>query len=387
MLQLATETFLGSQADDFAHLSAFITALNFKGFGTDGKFTHFRQAEDLMQITFRTYIQAWLIQKFKISSNLPMSMQREQVCDNLYHMGADCVETEVIEQLFTDLFDIKHNTLRQMMNEDPDSPYQQEQIVQVSHILSFQVLYMELRDTVKAGRVGKLPDLFRLILPWFAGSKKYKYTRELVSLQIMYEAIEPETFNRCMDGLLTPAKGKGFMETDMVVENQVNNIKAAHEAKGGGHTWHHTIRETSLLLKPLNESKIALASSIQKKSDTSGRKHYNPDLTASVDNMTHHVLYNGTIRDGIKLAKRADTKDLFSIGMGRLGKYDIEGAIDVIYGHKAYLHTDEPGDESNIGGRTDTTGVFPDGGDLADDEEDSAVPRPARVAQLISGRS
>ena len=137
MLQLATETFLGSRADDFAHLSAFITALNFKGFGPDGKFTHFRQAEDLMQIAFRTYIQAWLIQRFKVNSNLPMSVQREQACDNLYHMGADRVENEIIEQLFTDFFDIKHNTLRQMMNEDPDSAYQQEQIVQVSYILSF----------------------------------------------------------------------------------------------------------------------------------------------------------------------------------------------------------------------------------------------------------
>jgi hypothetical protein len=66
-----------------------------------------------------------------------MPMQREQACDNLYHMGADRVDNEIIEQLFTDLFDIKHNILRQMMNEDPNSPYQQEQIVQVSHILSF----------------------------------------------------------------------------------------------------------------------------------------------------------------------------------------------------------------------------------------------------------
>lgn len=48
-----------------------------------------------------------------------MPMQREQACDNLYHMGADRVNNEIIEQLFTDLFDIKHNILRQMMNEDP----------------------------------------------------------------------------------------------------------------------------------------------------------------------------------------------------------------------------------------------------------------------------
>jgi hypothetical protein len=81
-----------------------------------------------------------------------------------------------------------------------------------------------------------------------------------------------------MNGLLAPAKGKGFMETDMVVENQVNSIKVAHETKGGGHTWHYTSRETSLLLNPFE---LALASNIQKKSGISGRKHYNPELTVS----------------------------------------------------------------------------------------------------------
>ena len=52
------------------------------------------------------------------------------------------------------------------------------------------------------------------------------------------------------------------------------------------------------------------------------------------------------------------------------------------------MYTDEPhGDESNVGLRSDTTGVVPDDGDLVDDEEEPTVPRPTRILQLISGRS
>src|SRR5467141_1535879 len=89
---------------------------------------------------------------------------------------------------------------------------------QAGQMLTAIGLYIELRETEKYGRVGKLPNLFELLLPWFAGTSAALYTRELVSMMLLKKSTTPDTYNTIIDSLLIRAKGKWFVATDTACE-------------------------------------------------------------------------------------------------------------------------------------------------------------------------
>ena len=81
--------------------------------------------------------------------------------------------------------------------------------------------------------------------------------------------------------------------------------------------------------------------------------------------MVYHALYNDTRRDDTSWGPKPKTCSVLVWGTCALMIYlYTERAIDRLYGQKAYVYMDEPGDESNIGRRLDITGVFPGDVDL-----------------------
>jgi hypothetical protein len=86
------------------------------------------------------------------------------------------------EDLFSHSAIEKRNPKSKANGEGPKLS-QQDQLA--GQMLTAICLYIELRETEKYGRVGKLPNLFELLLPWFAGTSASLYTRELVRMMLL----------------------------------------------------------------------------------------------------------------------------------------------------------------------------------------------------------
>ena len=82
-LELIVKSFHQPNSSDFAHLDQIIRHKNFRGFA-NGKCQHFRKAEDLILLTYRSYIVAWIMKKFPHpQSDATPTDQRNHAARNL----------------------------------------------------------------------------------------------------------------------------------------------------------------------------------------------------------------------------------------------------------------------------------------------------------------
>jgi uncharacterized protein DUF6589 len=88
-LELIVKSFHQPKCSDFAHLNRIIRHKNFCGFA-NGKCQHFKKAEDLHLLTYRSYIVAWVLNKFphpRLDST--PTEKRNHAAKELYKLGKD----------------------------------------------------------------------------------------------------------------------------------------------------------------------------------------------------------------------------------------------------------------------------------------------------------
>ena len=131
----------------------------------------------------------------------------------MMNMGRDETRAKVVGHVYHIMFNPKTEYSLTRNKEPPVN----EQMIQASQLVRLGGLYIELKDTIRFGRVGKFPSLFRLLLPWFAGSGNGApiYTRELAAFLLQQKYMDPNTFDSMLDNLLRPAKLSGWVEADM----------------------------------------------------------------------------------------------------------------------------------------------------------------------------
>ena len=258
-LELILKAFHQPKSTDFAHLQAIIQHKNFKGF-SDGKCQIFKRAEDLILLTYRSYIVAWILNQFPHPNpKASPSERKDHATKILYQMGKQRVREEVVKPMYKSLFSHKarysRNPASQRNGEGPEIS-QQDQAGQMLHAIG---LYVELRETEKYGRVGKLPNIFKLLLPWFAGTSAHLYTRELVSMILLGKSTTPETYSTIIDSLLVRAKGKWFVAADTACEQEVRINKEVYKAKGGNFRFENLLKHTALIAGSLYDCKVAVS--------------------------------------------------------------------------------------------------------------------------------
>ena len=234
LLELIIKEFRAKDCPDFAHLDPMIKKVNMKGF-KDDKCEHFRQVEDLVLLSYRSLVSACIVEY--------LPKPRAESDDQRNHAMFNPLSEYV-----------------QKKEHFPESP-PNEQMIQASQLMRLGGLYIELKDTIRFGRVGKLPSLIRLLLPWFAGSGNGAsiYTRELAAFLLQQKYMDPNTFDSMLDNLLRPAKLGGWIEADMACEHLVCIQKDIYKARGGSFRWEKLIKYSSLISRTLYNAKVAFS--------------------------------------------------------------------------------------------------------------------------------
>jgi hypothetical protein len=229
LLELIIKEFRAKDCPDFAHLDQMIKKVNMKG-SKDDKCEHFRQVEDLVLLSYHSLISACIVEYFPSpgaeSDDLTATEHRDYAAIQLMNMGRDKTRAKVVEHVYHVMFNPK-TEYSWTRKKDPESPPANEQMIQASQLVRLGGLYIELKDTIHFGRVGKFPPLFRLLLPWFAGSGNGApiYTRELAAFLLQQQYMDPNTFDSMLDNLLRPAKLRGWIEADMACETSGSHSK------------------------------------------------------------------------------------------------------------------------------------------------------------------
>lgn len=331
ILELIIKEFRGENSSDFAHLDPIIKMLNMKGF-SDDKCENFRRVEDLVLLSYRSLVSASVIEFFSESlddlyQDATATERRDFVAVKMIKMGRDRTRAEVVEYIYTTIFSPKSEYTIAREHIPNRSPPLNEQMIQASHLVQLTGLYIELKDTVRLGRVGKLPYLFRLLLPWFAGAGNGApiYTRELAVFLIQEKCMDSNTFDSMLDNLLRPAKLGGWIEADMACEHLVRIQKDIYKAKGGSFRWEHLIKHTSLISQTLYDAKTAFSfahlspDKMKKKG-----KHHDKSQAGDVLNVTGAILKSKLLRLDDPKAVNVKNKDLWKLGIQALQTYDFE---------------------------------------------------------------
>ena len=153
LLELIIKHYHKPGCSDFAHLDAFIKAMNLRGF-TNGKCAYFKKAEDLVINIYGSYITAWIINKFKHPDpNASLTEKRNRAARDMMKLGREEVESQVVGPMYDEIFD---NQARFTRSESSQSGDPITQLDQAGQLLSLIGLFLELQETVKYGRAGKL---------------------------------------------------------------------------------------------------------------------------------------------------------------------------------------------------------------------------------------
>lgn len=119
-------------------------------------------------------------------------------------------------------------------------------------------LIIELRETVKYRRVGKLLNLFRLITPQFASISKFLYTRELLTQSLLKKAYTADTFIALLNALLLPTKGgKTYVVANTIIEQLIYIIKETFVERGA-YNISNIIKNTTQIISILYLYKQAI---------------------------------------------------------------------------------------------------------------------------------
>ena len=192
LLELILKYYHKPGCSDFAHLDAFIQLHNLKGF-TDGKCPHFKKAEDLMLSVYGSYVTAWIINKYPHPDPTAAPTQkRNHAAREMMVIGREAVMSQVVGPMFTDIFDQRNRFVRSGFPRSDGQGPPITQLDQAGQLVSIIGLYLELKETIKYGRVGKLDPLFELLLPVFSGSSSKLYTRELIKMVLLKRSTSTE---------------------------------------------------------------------------------------------------------------------------------------------------------------------------------------------------
>lgn len=154
-------------------------------------------------------------------------------------------------------------------------------------------LLRELRECIKYGRVSKLPNLLRLLLPQFTGTSASKYLRELVAMLLLEKACTKATFETMIDSLLIRAKGEWFVAVDTTCKQLVRVIKEIFVEKGGSFGVSNLVKYTAQIAPILYGIKIAVVnSSLYKDQIKSRRKHYNPAIDEDIFSVAELIVFD-----------------------------------------------------------------------------------------------
>jgi uncharacterized protein DUF6589 len=316
---------------DIAHLNEIIVTLTRSGFSNHTKMAHFRETEDLMLITYISYIAAWVIERFRSKNPLWDSQnptERRDWTSNylrkmvLEHEKDEWLQMHVTGPLFEDMF--SPATRARAIKENTRTLFHQ-----VTELLAVMGLYRDLRDSIKYGRVGKFVPLLRNLLPYFAGSSSHKYTKEIATFLTLERICEPKTWNYITDNLLIKAKTYGFIEVDCRMEHMVRDQKEF--MKTNGHNFERMSNSCSLVTDILDEGRRALKATTSKDNSEAIRERKRKKMDTDVLSLTSHIITSGVIH-GSDLTVSEPTIKLFNNGLPNLQRYDMKKVRDGFFG-------------------------------------------------------
>ena len=331
LLELIIKEFRGKGAKDFAHLDAMISKVNMKGF-RDDKCEHFRQAEDLVQLGYRSTVSAAVMDLLSsFHSDATITECRDHAAMEIMKMGKEKTCSHVVEYVYQHLFDPAKKPTE---TEGSMAVQCNELLAQASQLARISGLYIELKDTIRVGRVGKLPALFRLLLPWFAGSKNAaNYTRELMATLLQQKCMDPNTWDSMLDNMLRPAKLGGWVEADMACEHLVRVLKDNYKARGGSFTWEKLMKHTSLISDVLYNAKLAFTFAHMTSTDIKLKgRHYDKSQINDILSVAEELLRADTLKCSVIQGKQNATNNLWKIGCQKLPTYDPLTIIDYLFG-------------------------------------------------------
>ena len=317
----------GKIAKDFGHLSSMIEKLGLKGFKPD-KITNFRAAEDLLLHAFHSNIAAWIIEQYPQLGGKEYTQEnrRMHTAKILHNMGEEQVQKEVIDPLFIEMF--SHRTRDDRAHDK--SAMQRQMFTQASQMVTAVALYQELKKSCRHGRVGRIRMVLRHILPYFAGSKSHRYTKELIAFQMLERSTTPETFEFILDNLLIKAKLGGWIEADCHMEHLVRIQKDLYTSKGGPFQWKNMTEHASLLSSLFYELKVTFSDHI---TPTKVRgKHCNPSLLNGIDSIAAMLVKSKMMNPDKDIQSKVTDNNLFDIGIEKLGDFDLSVVVEMLYG-------------------------------------------------------
>lgn len=242
-------------------------------------------------------------------------------------MGKERVEKEVVDPLFVEMF--SHRTRDD--REYNKSAKKRQMFTQASQMVTAIALYLELKNSCRYGKVGRIRMVLRQILPYFAGSKSHRYTKELIAFQMLEQSTTPETFDFILDNLLIKAKLGGWIEADYHMEHLVRIQKDLYTSKGGAFQWKDMTEHASLLSSLFYEVKVAFSNHI-KPTKVRG-KHYNPSLLTGIDSIAAMLIKSKMMDPDMDIQSKVTDNDLFNIGTEKLAAFDLSIIVEMLYGN------------------------------------------------------
>jgi hypothetical protein len=364
LLELILKQYHKPGCGDFAHLDAFIKAMNLRGF-TDGKCAHFKKAEDLMFNVYGSYITAWIMNKFKHPDpNASPVEKRNYAAREMMRLGKEEIESQVVRPMYTAIFDHRCRFARS----EGGSPI--TQLDQAGQLLSLIGLYLELQETVKYGRVGKLGPLFELLLPVFAASNAKLYTRELIKMALLKLSTTPEAYNTMMDSLFVRAKLRNWIAADTACELEIQISKSIYKARGGAFRWENLLRNTALLANTLYNCRVAVQSGhISPELIKLRGRHYKPAMDNDIIGGAQSIIRGKIMDSSAPALQTISQPDLFTVGYEKLQVYPIRKVA--IYMYDSTGGVECPGEVEGIeqGTEMDNIGAVPDDPDLYHEDD------------------
>jgi hypothetical protein len=394
LLELIIKEFRGKGCPDFAHLDPMIKKVNMKGF-KDDKCEHFRQVEDLVLLSYRSLVSACIVEYLPIpgeSDDLTATERRDHAALQMMDMGKDKTREEVVGHVYRAMFNPLSEYI-QSKKHFPESPLFNEQMIQASQLVRLGGLYIELKDTIRFGRVGKFPFLFRLLLPWFAGSGNGApiYTRELAAFLLQQRYMDPNTFDSMLDNLLRPACLSGWIEADMACEHLVRIQKDIYKARGGSFRWEKLLKHTSLISRTLYNAKVAFAFGHLSTDKIKKRgSHYDKTQVPDILSIMGEILNSGLLRLDDPKKINIENNDLWNLGIQDLQTYDMAKLKAYIVGKDNFGEDDEinyePSPSWDLRGAVDGDPDNIEDFELSGDREESMEPTFAEIQRQEAAR-
>ena len=365
LLELIIKHYHKPGCSDFAHLDAFIKAMNLRGF-TNGKCAYFKKAEDLVINVYGSYITAWIINKFKHPDpNASPTEKRNRAARDMMKLGKEEVESQVVGPMYDEIFDHEARFTRSESSQSGDPI---PQLDQAGQLLSLIGLFLELQEIVKYGRVGKLGPLFELLLPIFAVTNAKLYTRELIKMMLLKLSTTTPVYNTMLDSLFVRAKLGKWIAADTACELEIQSI---YKARGGAFRWENLLRNTALLASPLYNCRVAVQTGhISPDLIKLRGRHYKPSMDNDILGGAQSII-RGKIMDLSAPAMQTITQpDLFIVGYEKLQVYPIHKVVAYMNDTDGVDCLDEVEDgEIGDNHEMDNVGAAPDDPDIHHEDE------------------